>query len=484
MAEFSSEIGAFIQQKRDRNQRLTLENRQKLADVAGQLSQQTQQKIGWKQSAEQLNALGSQNLTDWIPVSWTDVASRGVDPIVQDINFRVQQSTAQLQGQPTTTVDDSGKTRDKTPAEITVGSQITAGRNQLNDYFTNNFGRYMSTPEGQEVAEMIKGATLAEISNIKQEAVIKMEVAKRREDYKKKWIDTFVENGRDTSELQAQTTIEGVRSVVAPQMQADIKREADAKLAKTKNTADNKTINANLKEITGSDKMVKIISSLKLSKAFEDWFDENGNIKDDVLRDNRKFGYIRELATKFDTEVKARVSESGLREEAAKVASGKVNAVEEPIIATYKTKPDKAYELINNMKLLARGLKHQEEYHGLKTDASALYVDSKNDIVDFYGKIVTGISNSDTKMIIGQIKANPDYLADIDTATAEYEKVDAITADLTNIAFDIVQGNPLIKFQKPEVKEEVTPTDITETDVLGDILNKTGLTKVDRDTDF
>ncbi len=137
MVEFSSEMGSFLQQKRDRNQRLKLEDRQRRSGAAGQLSQQIGQKIGWKQSAEQLNALGSQNLTDWIPVSWTEVASRGVDPIVQDINFRVQQSTAQLQGQPTTTVDDSGKTRDKTPAEITVGSQITAGRNQLNDYFTN-----------------------------------------------------------------------------------------------------------------------------------------------------------------------------------------------------------------------------------------------------------------------------------------------------------------------------------------------------------
>jgi len=31
-------------------------------------------------------------------VSWTDVASRGVDPIVQDINFRAQQATAALRG--------------------------------------------------------------------------------------------------------------------------------------------------------------------------------------------------------------------------------------------------------------------------------------------------------------------------------------------------------------------------------------------------
>ena len=473
MAEFSSEIGSFLQQKRDRNLRLVREDRQRRSGAAGQLSQQIGQKIGWKQAAEQVNVLGRQNLADWVDKDWTEIARTGVDPILQDINFRVQQSTAELQGQRTTTTDvKTGETRDMTTTEQTASGIITANINREKDKINDNYRAYLSTPEAQEALTDLNNASPADLLEVSRQAVAKMEIAKKREDYKTEWIDNFTEDGFDTTELQAQTTLEGVRNVVAPKMQADILRDADAKLAKTTKTADDKTINTNLKEITGSDKMVKIISSLKMSEAFKGWFDENGNITDEILKDNRKFGYIRELSTKYDTEVKARVDESKLREEQAAVASGKVKDVEQPVMDYYSKDPKKAFEMIENMKLLAKGLLHQKENHGLRTEASSLYIDSKNDIIDFYGnKVVEG---DDAKIMISQIKSNPNYLENIDTATREYEKVDDITKDLTNIAFNIVQGNPLIKFQKPEASTtEAATTDTTQADEVGSLLDST-----------
>ena len=475
MAEFSSEIGSFLQQKRDRNQRVVDEGRQKISEVAGQLAQQIGQRIGWKQAAEQVNTLARQNLTYWQDIGWSDIASRGVDPFVQDINFQIQAETARLQGKETTTTDDgTGVERPMTIPEQTVSGQITANINKEKDNINSNYRAYLGTPEAKQVFEDLGNASPADLPEVARQAVAKMEVAKKREDYKTKWIDTFTANGLDTAELQAQTTIEGVRDVVAPQMQADILRDADAKLAKTTKTADDKTINANLKEITGSDKMVKIISSLKMSETFKDWFDENGNITDEILKDNRKFGYIRELATKFDTEVKARIEESKRREDTAKVASGNVTSVEKPINDSYPKNPEKAYELIGNMKLLAEGLMLQKDYNGLKTNPNLLYLDDKNEIVDFYGNEVKDISDDDAKMLISQLKGNPNYLADIKEKSAEYEKVDAITKDLTNIAYNIVQGNPLIKFKEPEASTtEAATTDTAQADEVGSLLDST-----------
>ena len=168
MAEFSSEIGAFIQQKRDRNQRLTLENRQKLADVAGQLSQQTQQKIGWKQSAEQLNTLGSQNLTDWIPVSWTEVASRGVDPIVQDINFRVQQGQfKEFTGEQPTAEGENGKTTDLTTPQMQNRLKLDVSKDEIRSNIQAKYGDDLTgNILYEEILKKINKATNADITDV------------------------------------------------------------------------------------------------------------------------------------------------------------------------------------------------------------------------------------------------------------------------------------------------------------------------------
>ena len=193
MAEFSSEMGSFIQQKRDRNKRVTEEHRAKMAGAAGQLSRQVGQKIGWTQAAEQVNVLGRQNLPNWQDIGWADIASRGVDPYVQDINFQIQQGQyTEATGKPPTE-EVGGETTDLTTPKMQNILKLDASKAEIRNDMQNKYGDDLTgNPLYEEIVNKIKKATNANIADIGYE--VEKEI---------KQLESFVSRGEKIRENTA-----------------------------------------------------------------------------------------------------------------------------------------------------------------------------------------------------------------------------------------------------------------------------------------
>ena len=302
MVEFSSEMGSFLQQKRDRNQRLKLEDRQRRSGAAGQLSQQIGQKIGWKQSAEQLNALGSQNLTDWIPVSWTEVASRGVDPIVQDINFRAQQATAALRGiSPEITDPETGISRTKTSPERQADATNITERGNAELELSRKYGNLFEKSElGDAFRSELAMTPAYKIPQLKAEYEVKFQTYAETETYKNKVMIDAVSKGINVDGIKDLKSFEDVRAFYLPKLSAKLKLELDKQnLIET-----NEVIAKARDKMSNDDDMMAITAAMVDNDNYKDWFDDAGRPTDETYTKPERMSVIKRFGAQYGSETK------------------------------------------------------------------------------------------------------------------------------------------------------------------------------------
>jgi len=165
MAEFGNEVQAKLQGFRDRNARLTQEGRQQIGQAAGQLAERTQEKIGFKQAAAQINQLGRATIPDWVDRTWGQVANEGADVILQGITIQQQRNDLGARGGQENIIGAGGE---KTQQTIPQMSRQVETLDKISDVklrLSTKFDNLSNNLFAQEILGELDNTPLADLAD-------------------------------------------------------------------------------------------------------------------------------------------------------------------------------------------------------------------------------------------------------------------------------------------------------------------------------